>query len=49
MSMSKTLAYHTAVLPTLSQYEFRTTLNIISFRSTGKRFQQDFIDNQITT
>ena len=33
----------TSVLPIHSQYEFRTTLNIISFRSTGKRFQQEFI------
>ena len=49
MSMSKTLPYRTSVLPIHSQYEFQTTLNIISFRSTGKRFQQDFIDNRIIT
>ena len=43
MIMSKTLSYHRSVLPIHSQYEFRTTLNITSFRSTGKRFQQEFI------
>ena len=52
MSMSTTLSYLRSVLPIHSQYEFRTTLNIISFRSTGKRFQQEFIiitrfDNQM--
>ena len=49
MSMLKTLPYRTIVLPIHSQYEFRTTLNIISSRLTGKRFQQDFIDNRIIT
>ena len=51
MSMSKTLPYRTSVLPIRSQYEFRI-LNITSFRSTGKRCQQEFItiirfDNQM--
>ena len=52
MIMSKTLSYRRSVLPIHSQYGFRTTLNITSFRSTGKRFQQEFIritrfDNQM--
>ena len=52
MSMSKNLSYRISILPIHNQHEFRTTLNIISFRSTGKRFQQGFIiitrfDNQM--
>ena len=49
MSMSKTLPYRTSVLPISSQYESRTTLNIISLRSIGKHFQQEVIDNRIIT